>query len=157
MSKGFSGLFKDTRGYIVALGEDVLVRYMPNGDKNIDFSKLPGLNGIQVKKRLTDAQMLFLTNEYGVEFAQVYERGPGKGGRGGKYMIYSGTENTVDIPVNRNTILLNHTHPNGSMRPSHKDIKLMVLLKRVGSPQNFSTILPLGKNPVKFTKEGLKE
>ena len=71
MSKGISGLFKDTRGYVVALGEDVLVRYMPNGDKNVDFSKLPGLNGIQVKKRLTDEQMLFLTNEYGIEFAQV--------------------------------------------------------------------------------------
>ena len=157
MSKGISGLFKDTRGYVVALGEDVLVRYMPNGDKNVDFSKLPGLNGIQVKKRLTDEQMLFLTNEYGIEFAQVYERGPRKGGRGGKYMIYSGTVDTVHIPVNRNTILINHTHPNGSMRPSKRDLKLMALIRQVGSPQNISTILPLGRNPVKFTRKGLKE
>lgn len=157
MSKGFSGLFKDTRGFVIALGEDVFVRYMPNGEKNIDFSKLPGSKGIQVKKRLTDKQMMFLTNEYGIEFAQVYERGPGKNGRGGKYKIYSGTVDTVHIPVNSNTILINHTHPNGSMRPSKKDLKLMAFMKKVGSPQNTSSILPLGKKAVKFTSKGLKE
>ena len=157
MSKGISGLFKDTKGFIAALGEDAFDRIMPNGDKNIDFSKLPGYQGVQVKKRLTDKQMMFLTNEYGIEFAQVYERGPGKNGRGGKYMIYSGTVNTVTIPIKSNTILINHTHPNGTAFPSNKDKKLMALIKQAGSPQITSSIIPQGKNAVKFTSKGIKE
>lgn len=157
MSKGISGLFKGTKGFLVALGEDVFDRIMPNGEKNVDFSRLPGSKGIQVKKRLTDSQMIFLTNEYGVEFAQVYERGPGKNGRGGKYKIYSGTVNSVIIPVNSNTILINHTHPGGTAYPSKKDLKLMVLIKQAGSPQKTSSIIPIGKNTVKFTSKGLKE
>ena len=95
MSKGFSGLFSGTKGFYNSLGEDVFERIMPNGNKNIDFSNLPGFNGIQIKKRLTNDQMSFLTNEYGIEFAQVYERGSGKNGRGGIYKIYSGTVNSV--------------------------------------------------------------
>ena len=157
MSKGNSGLFKNTEGYIATLGEDAFDRFMPNGDINVDFSKLPGFRGIQVKKRLTDKQMMFLTKEYGIEFAQVYERGPGKNGRGGKYMIYSGNVDTVTIPVNSNTILINHTHPNSSARPSKRDLKLMALIKQLGSPQKTSSILPLGKSAVKFTLKGLKK
>ena len=129
---------------------------MPNGKKNVDFSRLPGSEGIQVKKRLTDNQMIFLTNEYGVEFAQVYELGPGKNGRGGKYMVYSGTVNTVNIPVKSNTILINHTHPGGTAYPSKNDLKLMALIKQVGSPQRVSSIIPLGKKNIKFTSKGLK-
>ncbi len=156
MSKGNSGLFINTKGFLAALGEDVFDRIMPNGDKNIDFNKLPGLKGIQVKKRLTDKQMMFLTSEYGIEFAQVYERGQKKNGRGGKYMIYSGTVNSVTIPVNSNTILINHTHPNGTAFPSAKDKKLMALIKQAGSPQKTSSIIPLGKGTVKFTSKGLR-
>ena len=58
--------------------EDFFERIMPNGDRNIDFTKLPGSKGIEMPKRLTDKQMMFLTNEYGVEFAQVYVLGSGK-------------------------------------------------------------------------------
>ena len=90
MSKGNSGLFKGTAGFRAALGEDVYERIMPNGDTNIDFDRLPGKAGYQINKRLTDKQMEFLTNEYGVEFAQVYQLGLGKNGGGGKYYIYSG-------------------------------------------------------------------
>ncbi len=156
MSKGNSGLYKDTKGFRAVLGEDAFDRFMPNGDKNIDFSALPGSQGIQVKKRLTDKQMMFLTNEYGIEFAQVYERGSGKNGRGGRYMIYSGTVNSVTIPVNGSTILINHTHPNGTSFPSKKDKKLMALIRQAGSPQITSSIIPLGKKSVKFTSKGLK-
>lgn len=156
MSKGISGLFKGTKGFFHTLAEEVFDRFMPNGDKNVDFTKLPGSTGIQVKKRLTDKQMTFLTKEYGVEFAQVYERGPGKNGRGGKYTIYSGTVDTVTIPVNRNTVLINHTHPGGTASPSKKDLKLMALIKQAGSPQRTSAIIPIGKETVKFTSKGEK-
>jgi len=157
MSKGISGLFKGTGGFLRSLGEDVFERFMPNGDKNVDFSKLPGTNGVEVKRRLTDKQMTFLTNEYGVEFAQVYERGSGKNGRGGKYKIYSGTVNSVTIPVHSNTVLINHTHPGGTAYPSNRDLKLMALIKQAGSPQKTSSIIPIGKNNIKFTSKGLKK
>lgn len=156
MSKGNSGLFKGTKGFRRALGEDAFDRIMPNGTKNVDFSKLPGSEGIQVKKRLTDAQMSFLTKEYGVEFAQVYELGPGKNGAGGRYMIYSGTVNSVTIPVDNKTILINHTHPGGTSSPSNLDLKLMATIKQYGSPQKTSAIIPLGKKSVKFTVKGIK-
>ncbi len=101
--------------------------------------------------------MMFLTQEYGVEFAQVYELGNGKGGRGGKYIIYSGNVNSVTIPVSNKTILINHTHPNGTAYPSSKDLKLMEYISNVGSPQKTSGIVPLGKKTVKFTKKGIKK
>ena len=157
MSKGFSGHFHGTSGFLAVLGEDAFDRYMPDGKVNVDFSHLPGTAGIPVRRRLTDSQMLFLTNEYGVEFAQVYELGNGKNGRGGQYKIYSGTVNYVYIPVSEKTILINHTHPGGTASPSKFDKKLMAMIKQAGSPQKTSTILPLGKQPVKFTSKGLKE
>ena len=157
MSKGISGLFKGTKGLLYALGEDAFDRIMPNGDKNVDFSRLPGAKGIKVNHRLTDNQMVFLTNKYGVEFAQVYERGPRKNGHGGRYIIYSGTGNRVEFPVNNNTVLINHTHPGGTAHPSEADKRLMALIKQVGSPQKTSRIIPIGKKSVKFTSKGLKE
>ena len=156
MSKGYSGHFAGTTGYLAELAEDVVEIIMPNGDKKIDFTDLPGRKGIEVQKRLTDKQMEMLTNDYGIEFAQVYELGSGKGGRGGKYMIYSGDANSVVIPVTNKTILINHTHPNGTAYPSNKDKKLMSLITQAGSPQKTSSIIPNGKKSVKFTKKGLK-
>ncbi len=41
----------------------------------INFDNLPGTKGIRVPKRLSDKQMEYLTKQYGVEFAQVYELG----------------------------------------------------------------------------------
>ncbi len=157
MSKSISGLFKGTVGFLQALAEDFFDRIMPNGDKNIDFKRLPGTKGIQVEHRLTDKQMEFLTNEYGVEFAQVYELGNGKNGHGGKYMIYSGTVNRVEIPVTEKTILINHTHPGGTAYPSGEDKALLALIKRVGSPQKTSSIIPSGKKTIRFTSKGKKE
>lgn len=156
MSKCSSGLFHGTAGFKAALGEDVFDRIMPNGEKNIDFNKLPGSTGYQIKNRLTDGQMEFLTNEYGVEFAQVYQFGSGRNGGGGKYYIYSGTINSVTVPVNKYTMLINHTHPGGTAFPSRKDLKLMEMYAQFGSPQRTSAIIPIGKATIKFTSKGKK-
>ena len=154
MSKGNSGLFKGTTGFMHALGEDVFDRIMPNGEKNVDFSKLPGSSGYQINHRLTDRQMEFLTNEYGVEFAQVYRLGPGKNGGGGKYYIYSGNRNSVTVPVDKYTMLINHTHPGGIASPSQKDMRLMAMYAQAGSQQKTSAIIPSGKATIKFTSKG---
>lgn len=155
MSKGLSGLFKNTFGALRELAEQVITRYMPNGDKNTDFDKLPGKKGIKVPRRLTDKEMIFLTQEYGVEFAQVYKYGPGKNGGGGTYHVFSGTINTVKVPVGKNIMLINHTHPSGSIDPSNEDKDLMSYYALYGSPQRTSAIIPIGKATVRFTSKGL--
>ena len=156
MSKGNSGLFKRTIGVLKELAEQVITRYMQNGDKNIDFNKLPGSKGVQVPRRLTDREMIFLTQEYGVEFAQVYEYGPGKNGRGGKYYVYSGTINSVQVPVRKDIMLINHTHPGGTAHPSKEDKDLLVYYSLSGSPQKTSAIIPLGKTKIHFTSKGIR-
>lgn len=156
MSKGNSGLFQGTKGFMQALGEDVYELIMPDGKKGLDFNKLPGAHGYQIKNRLTDKQMEYLTNEHGVEFAQVYQLGPGKNGGGGKYFIYSGNKNSVLVPVNKNTILINHTHPGGTASPSKQDMKLLAMYAQQGSPQKTSAIIPSGKDTIKFTSKGKK-
>lgn len=162
MGSGRSGLYSGTHGWpsvadlFYALGEDVFKRIMPNGEHNIDFSQLPGSKGYQVAHRLSDRQMEFLTNEYGIEFAQVYRRGPGKNGGGGNYYIYSGDANSVSVPVNKDTILINHTHPGGSASPSKQDMKLMAMYAQFGSPQRTSSIIPVGKKTIYFTSKGRK-
>ena len=156
MSKGNSGLFKKTIGVLKELAEQVIIRYMRNGDKNTDFDKLPGSKGIQVPKRLSDREMIFLTEEYGVEFAQVYKYGPGKNGRGGKYYVYSGTINSVIVPLGKDIMLINHTHPGGTASPSPEDLELLISYSLTGSPQKTSAIIPIGKSTIKFTSKGLK-
>ncbi len=138
------------------LGEDYFERFMPNGDTNIDFKKLPGATGVQVPRRLTNAQMEFLTIEYGVEFAQVYQLGPGKNGGGGKYIVFSGAVDKVEITVGRDIMLINHTHPGGTASSSDKDRKVLRKLAKLGSPQKTSAIIPIGKPKIYFTKEGVK-
>ena len=61
MSKGKSGLFLGTKGFRMSLKEDVIDRFMPSGEININFNKLPGEKDVQIPKRLTDKQMEFLT------------------------------------------------------------------------------------------------
>ncbi len=156
MSKGSSGLFQKTIGQLVSLGEDVIVVINPQGDRLLDFDRLPGTKGITVPKRLSDKQMEYLTQQYGVEFAQVYELGKGKNGRGGTYKVFSGNINSVIIPISSKTILINHTHPGGTAYPSDKDKKMMELLSAAGSPQITSRIVPVKKESVKYTKKGLK-
>lgn len=157
MSKGNSGLFNTKVSFSDMLREDYFDRFGPDGAKNLDFSSLPGSKGTEVPRRLSSNQMLFLTNEYGIEFAQVYVLGDGKNGRGGKYYVYSGDRSSVKVPLSSKTILISHTHPGGTAYPSTQDMRLMDLLKQFGSPQKTSTIFPNGKAAVKFTSKGKKK
>lgn len=88
--------------------------------------------------------MRFLTREYGVEFALVYEYGKGANGRRGTYWLYSGIENKVEFPISKDRMLIYHTHPAGyRYTPSKEDYKLMKTLFRIGSKQKKSTIVPV--------------
>lgn len=156
MSKSSSGLFSGTLGEQAPLGEEYYTRYLSNGTHALDVRHLPGSSGIKIPKRLSPDQMMFLTDKYDVEFAQVYVLGSGKNGRGGQYFLYSGTKSSVTIPVRNTTILISHTHPGGTAFPSRKDRQLMALLASAGSPQRTSSIVPKGKSAVRFTKEGVK-
>lgn len=157
MSKASSGLFTGTAGDAASLGEDFYNRYMPDGSKMLDVKGLPGSGGMKIPNRLSDRQMMYLTDTYGVEFAQVYVLGPGKGGGGGQYYLYSGDKSSVAVPVRSNTMLINHTHPSGTAHPSRKDKRLMALYRQAGSPQRTSAIVPSGKVSVRFTLKGLKD
>lgn len=154
MSKTNSGLFSGTLGEEADLEEDYYTRYLSDGGSVLDVRVLPGSSGMGVPRRLTPEQMMFLTDKYEVEFAQVYELGPGRNGGGGQYYIYSGTPGSVTIPIRSTTILINHTHPGGSPFPSRKDMQLMSLLASVGSPQRVSTIIPRGKKIIRFSSRG---
>lgn len=104
--------------------------------------------------------MTYLTKEYGVEFAQVYNLGPGKNGGGGFYTLYSGDVSSVSIALSLSpeAILINHTHPGGTAWPSSQDLKLLESLKNLGTPQNISEIIPIGKeNTVYFDVNGIKK
>ncbi len=50
MSKGNSGLFKETAGFRAALGEDVYERIMPNGEKILLFIVSPEKLDIRLKR-----------------------------------------------------------------------------------------------------------
>ena len=162
-SAGFYGAGKAVdalKGSVVGrrkLNEDVFIRYMPDGKKVTDFSRLPGETGMAIPRRLSVEEMTYLTREYGIEFAQIYQRGSGLNGRGGKYFIYSGDASSVIVPVNKDVILINHTHPSGTAYPSKKDKNLLRLLESSGSPQRTSEIIPIGiTKTVRFGKDGIK-
>jgi hypothetical protein len=115
---------------------------------------LPGLRGGYLgPKRLTDEKMRALSDEFQVEFAQIYTAGPLKNGGGGYYTLYSGTINTVEIPLGSGIFLINHTHPGGTVLPSTWDVDYLggqrVLYQ---SPQRSSVILPKGKSASKFNE-----
>ena len=54
-----------------SLNEETFTRYLADGRQVTDVTNLPGSTGIQMSRRLTTDEMTFLTQEYGVEFAQV--------------------------------------------------------------------------------------
>ena len=162
-SAGFYGAgqaVEKLRGSVAGRGklnEDVFIRYMPDGKQVTDFNYLPGKAGIAIPRRLSVEEMIYLTQEYGIEFAQVYQRGTGLNGRGGRYFIYSGDVRSVNVPVNKDIIIINHTHPSGTAYPSSKDKKLLLLLEQKGSPQRTSEIIPIGNTKtIRFGKEGIK-
>lgn len=141
MSKGWSGLFENTIGDLVKLEEDYLFTYTSLGGLKLDFPILPGSEGIIIPKRLNTEQMIFLTQKYGIEFAQVYVLGKGKNGSGDKYFIYSGDDHSVHFPLSKNIILINHTHPRGSAKPSKNNLKLIRYLSQLGSSQHMTEII----------------
>lgn len=155
--KASSGLFAGTNGSYASLFEDMFNHVSSDGKTYIDFTNLPGNKGIAVKKRLTQEQMEYLTQKHGVEFAQVYIHGKGKNGRGGKYYLYSGDDHSVLIPLGKDVMLISHTHPKGTPYASTEDMKLMSYLKQLGSPQNTSTIYPVGNQSVKFDRKRRKK
>ena len=155
--KASSGFFAGTKGYFAVLFENMFYHVTNDNKKFMDFQKLPGSKGIEVKKRLTQEQMECLTLKYGVEFAQIYILGKGKNGDGGKYYLFSGDENSVYIPLSGKTILISHTHPRGTAFASNQDKRLLRLLNILGSPQNTSTIYPVGKKPIRFGRERKKK
>lgn len=126
----------------------VVKRFLPNGDVVHDITALPGARGINVPGRLTPEEMRLLTEEHGVEFALAYERGLGKNGAGGQYKLFSGTSNKVQVPINKDSMLIYHTHPGGSAFASDGDRNVLTKLMEAGSPQRSSQIIPIGSDEI---------
>ena len=133
----------------------IFPRYLSDGTQVMDIYNLPGSNGIEISRRLTTEEMTFLTQEYGVEFAQVYKYGNGINGGGGQYYLYSGTVDSVNVPIGDDIMLINHTHSGGTAYPSNQDKILLKRCQQIGSPQCSSEIIPVGKNTIRFNKNGL--
>ena len=138
-----------------SLNEDTFTRYLADGRQVTDVTNLPGSTGIQMSRRLTTDEMTFLTQEYGVEFAQVYRYGNGVNGGGGQYYLYSGTINRVTVPIGNDIMLINHTHPGGTASPSSADKLLLGRYQQLGSPQRSSEIIPIGKENIRFNTTGV--
>lgn len=57
--------------------------------------------------------------------------------------------------MDKNTILINHTHPGGTPFASKADRSLLEQLENSGSPQRSSEIIPSGsKKSTRFNKDG---
>ena len=85
-----------------------------------------------------------LTYRFHIEFAVMFSI------VGDCYYLYRGNQNSVDLPINDDEILLNHSHPNGTPRPSIDDINWLRLAQQQGSPQVKSIILPRGSRRITF-------
>jgi RHS repeat-associated protein len=122
------------------------------GDVVVDGANLPGSAGVQIARRLTTAEMEALTRVHGVEFSLVYRTGPGPNGGGGTYWLYSGTINSVRVPIGSNIRWISHTHPGGTPFASGfpGDQNVLQLLQQAGSPQRSSVIVPVGGTPFRF-------
>ena len=138
-----------------SLNEETFTRYLADGRQVTDVTNLPGSTGIQMSRRLTTDEMTFLTQEYSVEFAQVYRYGNGVNGGGGQYYLYSGTIDRVTVPIGNDIMLINHTHPGGTASPSSADKLLLGRYQQLGSPQRSSEIIPIGKENIRFNTTGL--
>ncbi len=107
---------------------------------------------MEVSRRLTTAEMQALQQAHGVEFALIYELGPGRGGGGGRYLLFSGTHDRVWFPPNGNYIWISHSHPEGYLLQASKDDRLWLgLMQRNGSPQTTSVIAPVDGVPFRFS------
>jgi len=134
-----------------AAGDSRLVWSSAAGDVVVDGASLPGRTGMAVSRRLTAAEMEGLQLSHGVEFALIYELGPGPGGGGGRYLLFSGGPTNVWFPPNGNYIWISHTHPAGyPLRASTADQNWLRLMQTNGSPQRTSTVVPLDGDPFRF-------
>ncbi len=119
------------------------------GEGGFQLKSLPGKQGINIgRNRLSTAQLEALTMEHGVEFSLIYRTGSGINGRGGSYWLYSGTVNSVSVPLGSDVRWIYHTHPGGTAVPSGPDINVLRGLQAVGSPQQSSRIIPIGRGIV---------
>jgi len=106
--------------------------------------------------RLSPTQMAELQAANGTEFSQIYITGAGKNGRGGAYYLIQGTDRTVPVPIAPNVRWINHTHPEMldgnlvALRASGPDRNVLDMLRRAGSPQRQSQIVPQVGNPFYF-------
>lgn len=85
-----------------------------------------------------------LTFRFHIEFAVIFSI------TSKSYYLYKGTQNSVDLPVSNHEILLNHSHPGGTTRPSVHDINWLKLSQKQGSPQVKSVIIPRGSRRITF-------
>jgi hypothetical protein len=121
------------------------------GDVVVEGTSLPGRAGVAVSRRLTALEMAALQQSHGVEFALIYELGPGTGGGGGRYLLFSGEHTRVWFPPNRDYIWISHSHPEGyPLRASTDDRLWLQQMQRNGSPQNTSTVIPVDGKPFRF-------
>ncbi len=144
------------RALRVDIDVDAVARVAPKSavaGEGFSVSRLPGEQGMRVPRRLTPAEMEALTKQHGVEFSLVYRTGPGKAGGGGFYELYSGTKNSVRVPIAKDVRWISHTHPGGTSFPSPADKNVLDLLRKV-TPQRSSTVVPVGKQPVRFKAGG---
>jgi hypothetical protein len=111
---------------------------------------------VRIPGRLPAADLAQLQKAYGVEFAQIYLTGPGKGGGGGQYLLIRGTAKNVSIPLGPNVRFISHSHPEkiGSftvpLRASTDDQNVLRLLQKAGSPQQTSQVVPEVGQPFRF-------
>ncbi|SCC25172.1 hypothetical protein [Gilliamella intestini] len=114
---------------------------------------IPGATGIPIPNRPTPLELELLSEKHGVEFAVTYKYGKGIHGRGGQYYLHSGERAKVTIPLEKDRMLVYHTHPQGTAYASPQDMQIMLLLEKLGSPQRSSQIIPSGKAVIRFNAE----
>ena len=95
----------------------------------------------------SDEFLIELTSTYNLEIASVFTLGINT------HYLWVGTEDSIMVPIITDVnfeILIKHTHPNGTPRPSVYDIKWLEAAQVIGSPQKSSYILPMGQDRVIF-------
>ncbi|WCM27853.1 hypothetical protein NDN01_02675 [Sphingomonas sp. QA11] len=108
-----------------------------------------------IPARPTAAELENLTAKHGVEFAVTYKFGPGRNGGGGQYRLFSGDGGSVKIPLERDSMLIYHTHPRGTRVASQGDMDVLRTLELLGSPQRSSQLIPVGRDmTVRFDSKG---
>lgn len=134
-----------------------------SGDILFRADALPGWDGVVVPRRLRTYEMESLSRTFGAEFSLQYVAGPGRNGGGGIYRLYSGTYRNVHVPTGPDVFWISHTHTSGIERASGHTSKttgellrgdqflLWRLQERFQSPQQTSTIIPVGGSPFRFS------